>query len=288
MCAQHVADDVCDVALAEADDVEPGDARQEAREVNPAEQDAERGRERLGDARQERRVDDRERAPDLARQRGEQRAAAGTGATRARRSARERSVGLGERGEGSLEDVDRHVDLLEHRPGVAHGDGRAEVRGLRAQPRDHDGIDREPRERARLRTDLDHAAADERSTRIELARDGVAIRTAGEQVFDEELVDERAARVVREDAVQPREVAPHRRRGDHEEGCRSPSGDRPRLDPRARRVRSPGPRRCGSVASTCSIAISLVDAATISVAKPWFLPRIAATSCSCGWALSFA
>jgi len=88
-------------------------------------------------------------------------------------------------------------------------------------------IDRQRGERALAGADLHQAVAAQRAIAVELAADlrGVAAEQLAEQLAEQVLVDQRAARIVGEDAEQPRELAAQPRREDREQdrGRRSPT-----------------------------------------------------------------
>jgi hypothetical protein len=87
---------------------------------------------------------------------------------------------------------------------------------LATQAGEDDRIDRESCERAcPRRIDVDDSEPHQSRSRIELGRQLVPVDIGPEQLFDQQLVDERAARIVRQDPVEARGLAPQRRCRDH-------------------------------------------------------------------------
>ena len=122
----------------------------------------------------------------------------------------------------------------------------------------------------------------QRRTRIELAARSSRVVPARQHLLDEQLVDRRAPGVVCEDAVQSRDLAAQRGRGDHHQD-RRPRDHRVRTRPRAHRPACrlhaiADRRRVPARAPRCGRARPRRDLR----ANPAFMPRIAATSSSYG------
>jgi hypothetical protein len=231
--AQHRRDADLEIRIVDAGQLEAVDAGQEAAQLRAAERRLEHRREAGCVPRHGGQIDDAERAVGARREGGEQGVAARAGAA-AHHDARGVAVARGGEVAQRLHDQRaRQVQLLELAVAGAHDQVRI---GFAVELEVGDGahderIDRQRGERTLAVADLDEAIAAQRAIAVELAGDlgGIAAGQLAEQEAHQIFVDQRAARIVGEDAVQPRELAAQPRRRDREQD-RDGGGAEPAID----------------------------------------------------------